>query len=131
MKVVIDIATGEIVEGPARSSYPRAQGDPSQAIIPAYGWDESDIRYWKAIADHSGIEKKSQSEIDAIIAADLAKEQAQSDRIAGIRDKLTNLTPAQVSNYIDNNVTNLAGAVTYLKRLTLVVRDIAIELKGE
>jgi len=65
---------------------------------------------------------KSQREADAIQAA--LDKQA---RIDSIRDKLTGATPAQVNQYIDANVTNLAGAVTYLKRLTMIVRDLAIE----
>lgn len=42
-------------------------------------------------------------------------------------DRLRNATPAQIDTYIDNNVTNLAQARTFLKALTkvlaIVVRD--------
>ncbi len=79
--------------------------------------------------------RKSQSAIDTIIAqrvqdaADAA--QAKADRIQEITDKLTGMTPSQLNTYIDNNVTDLASARTYLKRLTLIVRHLAIEQEDE
>lgn len=61
------------------------------------------------------------------IEAREAETQANADRRADIIAKLSGLTDAQVDGYIDANVTNLAGAVAYLKRLTKVVRALAHE----
>lgn len=61
------------------------------------------------------------------IAARAAERQAIADRRADIVARLSGLTDAQIDAYIDANVTNLAGAVAYLKRLTKAVRALAIE----
>ena len=60
-------------------------------------------------------------------AARAAERQAIADRRADIVARLSGLADAQIDAYIDINVSNLAGAVAYLKRLTKVVRALAIE----
>ena len=69
----------------------------------------------------------TQAEIDAKAAADAQAAQGKAARIQDLTDKLTGLTPNQLDTYIENNVTNIASAKTYLKRLTLIVQALAIE----
>ena len=52
----------------------------------------------------------------------------KADRIQQITDKLTGMSAAQLNTYIDNNTGDLASARVYLKRLTLVVQALAIEV---
>lgn len=40
-------------------------------------------------------------------------------------DRLTTATPAQIKTYVNNNVTNLAGAKTLLAQLMLVLATLA------
>jgi hypothetical protein len=61
------------------------------------------------------------------IAERVAAEQAIADRRAEIIAKLSGLTDVQIDSHIDSNVTNLSGAVAYLKRLTKVVRVLALD----
>jgi len=59
---------------------------------------------------------------------------ANSDRAtrrSEIQSKLTRLSNAQIDSYIDANVTDLASAREYLKRLTKVTRDLAREERKE
>lgn len=63
----------------------------------------------------------------AKIAERAAAAQAVADRRADIIAKVAGFTDGHIDNYIDSNVTNLAGAVAYLKRLTKVMRNLAIE----
>ena len=67
-------------------------------------------------------------EADYVIweAAKAQADQEALDHAANIADKLTGLTDAQIDNYIDSNVTDLASARTYLKRLTKATRSVAI-----
>jgi|19_taG_2_1085344.scaffolds.fasta_scaffold337981_1 hypothetical protein len=44
--------------------------------------------------------------------------------------KLTGLSDAQIDKYIDRNVTNLGTAKKYLKRLTIVTREVGIMVTG-
>jgi hypothetical protein len=47
--------------------------------------------------------------------------------VSEILDKLDKVTPNQIDSYIDNNVTDLASAKDFLKRLTKIVALMAIE----
>lgn len=61
---------------------------------------------------------------------DAKEAQAVADkatRIAEIKNKLTSMKPPQLDSYIDANVTDLASVKIYLKRLTLIVRNLAKE----
>lgn len=78
--------------------------------------------------------RKSQSAIDAIKAQraineaqEAIKKEARRQRIIS---RLSGLSNTQIDTYVDDNVTSLAGAVAYLKRLTKVVRDLAVNVGG-
>lgn len=70
----------------------------------------------------------------AIIAARKAKRAARESRAADLAtafntvpaiERLRNATPAQIDNFIDANVTNLAGAIVVLKALAKAVAYLA------
>ncbi len=72
----------------------------------------------------------AQSIIDGLDVA--ALQQAQSTRDAAISsdprrvdllNRLRTATPAQISNYIDNNVTDLAGVRSILKAILIVLSN--------
>ena len=73
------------------------------------------------------LRKWNQVEIDAKIAANAQAAADKAVRIQALKDKMSNITRAQLNNYIDNNVTDLPGAVAYLKRLSAIVQDLVIE----
>jgi hypothetical protein len=67
------------------------------------------------------------------IDAERAAEQAERDRLDTIRadalrqdmvDKLSVATPQQISDFVDANVTNLAGARNMFKRILLLLAPI-------
>ncbi len=83
------------------------------------------LHHYKVNSKNDGIEARTKAEIDATLEE--VEKTAKANRIAEIRTKLTSMTPAQLDNYVDNNVTDMASTRTYLKRLTLVVRNIALD----
>jgi len=72
------------------------------------------------------------TEVDAIKAQRATDAKTESTkkaaRVAEIKSKLTGMTFAQLDNYIDTNITNMASAKVYLKRLTRIVRSLAKEV---
>ena len=78
---------------------------------------------------------KSQGDVDGIKAtlatALQAREASRDNRRSEIANKLAKLSDAQINNYIDTNVVDLASVRAYLKRLTKVTRDGFINLKAD
>lgn len=58
----------------------------------------------------------------------VSKPAAEAEDHASLKDTLANATNAQIDAYINANVTDLASARTYLKRLTKMVRALARRL---
>jgi hypothetical protein len=86
------------------------------------GWDE----YQAKLAD--GNTPASDPEMTPEkVTARAAERQAATDRRADIIAKLSGLTDAQIDAYINANVTNLSGAVAFLKQLTKVTKALAVE----
>lgn len=90
--------------------------------VGVHGWDDYLVWLSKGNIPLSDPERTPEK-----IAERAAEAQAQADRRNKIITEVSGLMDAQIDSYIDTNVTNLAGAVTFLKRLTKVIRALAIE----
>lgn len=69
----------------------------------------------------------TQAELDAAAEKDARDQIVTNLRADNAIQALRTLTPAQVDNYIDTNVTDLASAKTVLKRIVRVIALLARE----
>ena len=89
-----------------------------------YQGDDPEYYEISGAPDNPSLSRKSQAAIDSIIAA---KAQAAADyqqKHSDANDKLQELagwTYAELNTYIDSNVTDMASAKAYLKKLSRVV----------
>jgi cobalamin biosynthesis Mg chelatase CobN len=124
----------------AQAHYAIKQGWPGIAFtltgldFVGMAWGGPDPRPTEAdvLAAWATVEQQWQDEQAAVAAAAEADEQRDDDIRAlpereDMLEKLRNATPQQISDYVDNNVTDLASARTLFKRLiyvlALVVKD--------
>jgi hypothetical protein len=57
------------------------------------------------------------------------KPTAETEDHLSLKDTLANATNAQIDSYINTNITDLASAKTFLKKLTRIVRTLAKRAK--
>jgi len=131
MNCVINITTGEVVDGPANSPFERFSLQAGYRVVPAEGFIPPDRRKWRGNTARDGVELRPQAEIDAIDSNDAAVLARPANALAAIRNQLAALLGETDAGTMARTqaIANLAGVTQELGRIEVLLKRIVVILR--